>query len=105
SLYDFRFPNATKMLFIAENDADGATYTINMPLSYEYMERSWAKWNDGGYCDFRIDGVQLTAIVNLGEYCIGPVTYAQLIPGVNHEVNVSGSTADYGVLILTYAVP
>lgn len=105
SLYDFRYPNATNVLFVAENDADGATYTINMPQSYTYMDRAWAKWNSNSYCGFTIDGAQLPATVDLGVFCIGTITYAQLLPGVTHTVDVNSSYSDYGVIMVTYAVP
>ena len=108
SLYDFRHPEATNMLFIAEDDgADGSTYTINTPDTpdYVYMDRAWAKWNSNGYCNFTIDGEQLAAHVDVSVFCIGPVTYAQLVPGITHTVNVNGNYSDYGVLMLTYKVP
>ena len=106
SLYDFRHPDATNMLFVAEDDgADGSTYTINTPASYDYMDRAWAKYNQYGTCTYTIDGAQPTAIVNVSVFCIGPVTYAQLVPGTTHTVNVNANGSDYGVLMLTYAVP
>jgi hypothetical protein len=105
TLYDFRYPSATHMLFVAEDGADGTIYTIQMPTSYAYMERGWAKWNSNGYCTFTIDGVQLEVVVKNSRMCIGPVTYAQLDPGVTHVVDVDYIGGDYGVLTVTYAVP
>jgi hypothetical protein len=108
TLYDFRYPSGTHMLFVYEDDAGGSTYTINMPESYAYFERSWAKHNTytGGLsCTFRIDGVQAPVAWAADPFCIGTIPYAQLSPGVTHTADVDGSGGDYVVLIVTYAVP
>jgi hypothetical protein len=105
SLYDFRHPDATHMLLVAENDADGSTYTIYTPSNYIYMDRAYAKWNIYSNCDFKIDGVLIPALVKVDDFCLGPITYAQLVPDITHTVDVNDSYEDYGVLIITYAVP
>jgi hypothetical protein len=110
TLYDFRYPNATHMLFVYEDDVGGTTYTINMPMSYAYLERSWAKHNTcygaaGLQCDFRIDGTQAPVAWKGYHVCIGTIPYAQLQPGVTHTVDVDGLDSDYATLIITYAVP
>ena len=54
--YDFRYPNATHMMFVAENYVDGNNFTIEIPLSYGYFERSWASYNPGNAPVLYFDG-------------------------------------------------
>ena len=44
--YDFRYPNATNMLFVAEDDNNGNSFTITVPSTYGYFERGWAAYDE-----------------------------------------------------------
>jgi hypothetical protein len=107
TLYDFRYPNATHMLFVYEDDVGGTTYTINMPASYAYLERSWAKHSTYAHtdCKFHIDGTQAPINWQGNHVCIGTIPYPMLQPGITHTVAVDGYNGDYTTLIITYAVP
>lgn len=98
--YDFRFPNATHFMMIAEDTADGNSFEIKLPGSYSYYERSWAAWWTGGGCDvwFNLDGTNIGKSNNYGS-----LTSAQLLPETTHTVQLSCN--GYGGLALVYRVP
>lgn len=103
--YDFRYPNATNILMVAENDANGNTFTINLPSTYGYFERGWAG-DRGQYSgNFYVDGVKAATTFTVpysNEY--GTITSAQMLPGITHTIEIDGHMS-YGVLIVTYRVP
>jgi hypothetical protein len=103
--YDFRYPNATNLLFVAEDDTDGSDFTINMPTSYAYPDRGWAKYCGSGGCAFTIDGEQAPVVWGGDATCYGDITAAMLDPGVTHVIDVNSYSVDYGVLVVTYRVP
>ena len=47
--YDFRYPNATNMLLVAEDYQNGNSFTIKMPSNYGYFERGWGSAGDDPY--------------------------------------------------------
>jgi hypothetical protein len=100
--YDFRYPNATNMLFVAEDLSNGNDFTIQLPSTYGYFERGWAINNfNSGSTYFQLDGVNLsyTWVGNAMGY--GTITASQLLPDVPHTILVDY----YGVLVLVYRVP
>jgi hypothetical protein len=105
--YDFRYPNATNIMVVAENNSDGDnSFTINIPSSYGYYERGWAVINnDQSWVApvIKIDGVA----INSGcAYCYGTISAPQLLPDITHDVSVvEGYNASRGALILTYRMP
>ena len=46
--YDFRYPNATHMMLIAEDTDNGNEFQVNLPGSYIYYERSWSLVSETG---------------------------------------------------------
>lgn len=99
--YDFRFPNATNMLFVAEDDANGDIFKIKVPSTYAYFERSWTHYDGSGYC-IEFDGVGCPNVMyNTYSYRYGTLTAAQVTPDVEHTMWV----AKYGVLAVVYRVP
>jgi hypothetical protein len=98
--YDFRYPNATHLMMIAEDTSDGNSFEIRLPGSYSYYERSWSAWWTGGGCDvwFNLDG---TSIGHSNGY--GSLTAAQLLPETTHTVQLSCN--GYGGLALIYRAP
>jgi hypothetical protein len=100
--YDFRYPNATNMLFVAEDIADGHDFTIKMPSAYGYFERGWALHNfSGGSAYFLLDGVDLSEVWGGNSMFYGTITASSLLPDIQHAILVD----DYGVLVLIYRVP
>jgi hypothetical protein len=103
--YDFRYPNATNILMVAEDSYNGREFTIQTPSDYAYSERSWAE-NDSS--EFLIDGVQMEVDWRSYNTAYGPVTSSQLLPGESHLVEIddySHNSDYYGVLVITYRVP
>ena len=101
--YDFRYPNATNILFIAEDEADGLSFTIRPPSDYGYYEKSWAVSHN--YQDFFINGIDHAnnPLFSDGNYRIayGKLTSSHLIPNITHTVSISPYS--YGVLTITYS--
>ncbi len=107
--YDFRYPNANRLMLVAETYEGGNDFTITMPSEFTYWERSWGLIGCGSPYDiphgcsgsFGIDG---NAIVS--QWCNGVVgqgylTAAQLAPGDAHKITVCA----HGGLALIYQVP
>ncbi len=106
--YDFRYPNATNILLVAEDAQDGSAFTIELPTDYAYYERSWAGYDTLGSVEFWIDGDQAPRQYWHNGYHIayGEVPAASLLPGSPHVVAVNSDRAsDYGILVITYRVP
>lgn len=104
--YDFRYPNATNFIMVAEDNANGNDFTINLPTDFAYFERSWA--GEGYGAGLTIDGVAATRshFEHTGSFYFsyGPITNTQLSPGVNHTI-VTPYNLSYGVVIILYRVP
>jgi len=100
--YDFRCPNATNMLLVAEDTSDGNTFSIQLPSSYGYFERSWAIRS---YC-FYVDDTCSPNKVYDATTAYGYLTASQLLPGTTHTITIQGTTYyNYGVLVIVYRVP
>ncbi|HNB54870.1 MAG TPA: hypothetical protein PK530_23175, partial [Anaerolineales bacterium] len=103
--YDFRYPNATNMMFIAElYDGGGNDFTVNIPSSFGYSERSWSISGPYYGTDFMVDGNSMipTAVYWDGHYLgYGYISYSDLLPNVDHTITVN----EYGVLVIVYTVP
>lgn len=105
--YDFRYPNATNLLFVAENAADGNDFEITLPQEYAYLESSWSYgvFNAHDRC-FIIDGVNY--VNGNADYWDGGTAYdklevSELLPGSAHTIAVCAY--DYGALVIVYRVP
>ncbi len=98
--YDFRYPNATNILFVAEDYENGDDFTITLPDSYGYFERSWAVYGNNFSCYFKVDGNSLSPNYYVAPFGYGILTASQLLPNVSHLINVR----DFGVLVITYRV-
>jgi len=102
--YDFRYPSATHMLLVAEDNDNGNSFTITVP-TYAYSERGWANYDEWAY-DFWFDGVNVPNQVWAGgPMCYGTLTASQVLPDVTHTVEIDSGWNAYGVLVLVYRVP
>ena len=110
SYYDFRWPNATNMMLIAEANYGGGSesFEVNVPASFSYYERSWSLGviSSGYSGSIWLDGVMLYGYTPYGDWATfqGTLTATQLSPGVFHTIRVDGSNA-FGGLALVYRVP
>ncbi len=109
--YDFRYPNATRMMVVEDNTAspnpNPNSFQIQLPVEWTFYERSWSgSWLWGGdYCV--LDGSTLSAMIAIpGGTCpttkYGNLTFSQLLPGVFHTLTVQGSSTHYCAIILVY---
>jgi len=100
TFYDFRYPNATNMMLIYENYGDGNSFTVQLPSTFVYYERSWTliNWEDGWY--FRVDGQYQSSMADTNPV-YNFITPVQLLPDTVHTITVD----DDGVLALVYRVP
>jgi hypothetical protein len=98
--YDFRYPNATQMMLVAEDYANGNDFYIQIPSSYGYYERSFGLLNTGQGYAFNLNGTNLSLDYMDGAG-YGVITASQMVPDVEHHITVD----DYGVLVLVYSVP
>jgi hypothetical protein len=108
--YDFRYPNANKILMVAKDENLGNTYTIEVPSSFIYSQYSWAYFGWGsGNTIYTLDGVNLlNSSLGCGSpaECYGVLTSSQMLPDVTHTiVAYSYWYASYAVLVITYSEP
>lgn len=97
--YDFRYPNATNILFVAE---DGDDFSITLPGDYGYFERGHAlRGFDHVYEHWRLNGVDQGFTYWDGTRGYGTLSASQLPPNTEHNIDVD----DWGVLIIVYRVP
>lgn len=95
--YDFRYPNAEFILLVYENEADGDTYTINMPTSFAYYERSFAGW-----WALYLNGTEIRVNTYDSNWGYNTISAAQLPPGVTHSININNYN---NILAITYSEP
>jgi hypothetical protein len=99
--YDFRYPNATNILLVAEHSSAGNDFTIILPSTFEYNEFSWGLCgpNTGGdYFRLNGNGIEFAYYEDCG---YGIITPTQLPPNTPQTITVF----DYGVLVIVYRVP
>jgi len=100
TFYDFRYPNATHLMLVGENEEDGREFTIKLTSAYAYYERSWALMNVSGNWYFKVDGVAQSPTEGNNPW-YGVLAPAQLLPDSTHTITVDNN----GVLALVYRVP
>jgi len=105
--YDFRYPNATHVLVVAEDEVDGQDFTITLPTDFGYYDRSFAAYDStSGYTanDLYIDGVKATKSWYDSYVAYGVIPASQLLPGAPHLIALAGDHP-YGALVIIYRVP
>jgi len=105
--YDFRFPNATNLILVAETTGNGNDFTVYFPGSYGYYERSWStrytNWDPHYPTCFVLNGTQIGCAGSDDQIAYGSLSGAQLLPDRTHSIEISSS--GYGGLALLYRVP
>lgn len=102
--YDFRYPNATHMLFVAEDGDGGNDFKIQMPVEFGYLERGFAvrtHYSSDGDGDFYIDGQKIQNDYWSNYRGYGDISASQLLPGVEHSISVFRD----GILLIIYRMP
>lgn len=110
--YDFRYPNATNILLVAEDATEGKDFTITLPTDYGYFDRSFAVYNTNAQSDGLDLYVDEVKVSNSWYYyeasytamSYGVVPASQLLPGQPHYIRL-GYGNPYGALVIIYRVP
>jgi len=113
TFYDFRYPNATNMMLIAEAiyEYGDESFEVHLPSDFTYYDKSWSHaLNDWGYYDsdstLYLDDVSVSDL-NSGEgwkLAHGSFTTPQLPPGISHAIRIDkdGSSEAFAGMALVY---
>lgn len=102
TFYDFRYPNATKLLLVADQaPGENDTFTINLPSSFpNYYERGWAFGTTNQYCctaSLKLNDVVISVLTGSGMISnYGVFTPAQLGTDQNHTLLIETSCYNCG---------
>lgn len=112
SFYDFRYPNATHMMMVAEDTDNGNSMQIRLPGSYSYYARSWSlRSYTVGCCyhgaTYKLNGVAISSHGEGDRATEGNLTAAQFLPDSDHTIaiEVASGTRGIGAVVLVYRVP
>jgi hypothetical protein len=101
--YDFRYPDATKMMIVADEEGSSGTETfrIKIPSDFSVYSRTWSYYGTYSSNSIAIDGVVLYEGSGIRE---GDLTVSQLSPDEYHEVSIyhHWGDKDYGAIMLIY---
>lgn len=103
TFWDFRYPNANRLMIIAEDQPDGNTFTVKLPSTYVYFERSWAAEGSGQV--WYLNDQRIIDTGNSAPMAVGTLTAAQLLPDTTYTIRVGNWYDHTGALVLTYRVP
>ena len=113
--YDFRYPNATDLMLIADWVRDGSdSFEVSLPVAFTVEERSWSLGNNSAayiHASYTLDGVTIASHSGGWKTSQGFLSYAQLLPDQFHTITVYAKSSNvsgcygYGGLALVYQVP
>lgn len=109
SFYDFRNPNANRLIMIADWTEGTDTFQVNLPNDFTYLERSWS-FGTTRHGRLKLNGQQLFGSTTFGWLTTqGLLTVLQLPQSQYHTLQVEHdtyyTTSSYGGLVLIYRVP
>jgi len=105
--YDFRYPNATKIMLVAEEDANGNgdSFDVNVPQTFVVFERSWSLAGRS-LRSYYLDEVLIQKQESYSDWGFleGILNVSQLLPNQFHIVKIDGwpGYEAYGGLALIY---
>lgn len=105
--YDFRYPNANKILMVAKDESSGTSFSIKMPSSFTYFEYGWSYMCPlGGNAWLSLDGVinLLSSTIYYGSYeSYGKINSSVMTADVTHTISAHCYwDRAYTVFIITY---
>ena len=92
--YDFRYPNANKLMIIVEGKWEEGTdkFDLKIPSDLKVYDRSWCHWLwDSEGSSFKLDGIEINSF---GDYrnwwgeANGKLTPTQLMPDEFHTISL-----------------
>jgi len=92
--YDFRYPNANRLMIVADAQwSEGTdTFNIKIPSDFKVYERSYSHYAYDSYgSNMKIDGDVISTIERCDDYSVtnyGELTWAQLSPDEFHNVSL-----------------
>jgi len=97
--YDFRYPNATNIMLIAEAiySAGNESFNVHLPSDLTYYHRCWSHAFHPSCCTSSALYVDDALVHSFPRACAGwglahgSLTPAQLPPGVSHTIRISAS--------------
>jgi hypothetical protein len=103
TFYDFRYPNATNMMLIAEAIYSGGynyegdeSFNVYLPIEFTYYDRSWSHAQHSECLGVSTLYVDEASVSSLSGGCPGGwklayegLTTAQLPPGVSHTIRIN----------------
>jgi hypothetical protein len=113
TFYDFRYPNANRLMLIAEDTANGNDFQVNVPSTFTYYERSWSLGSNtscgypcNGSAKLDFDNTQIGQQACDFQTSQGLLTVGQLTANIFHTVTVKADCgAAWGGLGLAYRIP
>jgi len=107
--YDFRFPNANRLLIVAEDGNNGRDFYLTLPVDYVYSELSFATDRRA----ITVDNRTMSLLYSEGDHdenAYGVLTLVQMAPGVRHSISIPDSYYSYnrsyfGAVVIIYKVP
>ncbi len=113
TFYDFRYPNASTLMLIAEDTNSGNEFQVNLPGTFTYYERSWSlassmsSWACSPLARWMLDSMEIARQQQDGYATSqGGLTAAQLTANTFHTVTIPVQCGSaWGGLALTYRVP
>ncbi len=98
TFYDFRYPQATHIMLVAEAGKPGydEAFTVQLPMSFTFYESSWSTYGPSGYASIWLDGAGHGG--HSGDFYHDFIGASQLSPGSPHSIAVE----NYGGIALVY---
>jgi len=92
--YDFRYPNANKLMIIVDGQwVEGwDNFDIKIPSDVRVYDRSWYHWSwDSHGSSFKLDGNEISNSGDCDDYWLaryGKLTPTQLMPNEFHRISL-----------------
>ena len=105
--YDFRYPNADKLMIVADASwtTGEDTFNIKLPSDFVFYERSFSHYFGGGSYDFSrmyIDEDEISYIASAGGTKYGLLSPTQLSLDTFHTIEIRGDADAFDAILLVY---
>lgn len=99
--WDFRYPNANRVMLIGETAEEGDTFTLKLPSTFTFYERSWAQRG------WRSNPILNGANIGLDcDGCYGTISASELALETTHSFRMAYDGSGQAIVVaLTYRAP